>query len=122
MEVYCTGDSSFSHYLKHIQSLPRFKPLYRCIKYYLYQNQLTTTSLMNCLIPLSVVYILTVVATEEEKKYLGQLFLRYLQFFSSHDNLYSNSFSFYQFCRKIEEQCHISLDLNTIESSRLITV
>lgn len=79
---------------------------------------------MNCLIPLSIVYILTVIATEEEKKYLGQLYMRYLQYFSNHDTLFtqSNSYSFCQFCRSIEEQCHIALDFDSIASQRLINV
>ena len=116
-------DSSFSHYIKHLQTTPKFKSLFYCIKYYLIQMQQTRYP-MNILIPLSTVYLLTVIATEDQKQYLGQLFLKYLEYFGDATHLQesANSFSFIHFCKSICSECHLHLNLSTQFTHRLLSV
>ena len=78
---------------------------------------------MHIVIPLSVVYVLTVVAQQEEKQYIGRLFLKYLEYFGNEDHFHeSEPYSFMRFYSDICKQCHLSTALLSADINRVLLV
>lgn len=123
LQIGMNETDSFTQYVKHIQTLPKLKSLFACVKYYLIQNQQTSSN-MSCIILLTVVYLLTVIATEDQKQYLGRLFMAYMEFFGNDQHFHDqpNYFSFPRFCQSICDQCHITIDITSNQMNQSLRV
>ena len=103
-----------------------FYPLYCVIKYYLAQNKVDGDDKYNCLIPLTVLYCLTVLKEDDASCVVGDLLQVYLQFFGNDGNLTpshaKSEYTFLDYCDTVLRETHISLDLSTSVSIRYLHV
>ena len=120
------GDDAFSRFLKDQKQLIPFHPLYSVIKYYLTQNRVESDDKYSCLIPLSVLYCLTILRHDDAVCLLGDLFQTYLQFFGNDGHMTpsrgKNEYTFLDYCSLALRETHISLDLKTSVSIRYLHV
>lgn len=120
------GDDAFSRFLKDRKQLIHFHPLCSVIKYYLTQNRVEGDDRYSCLIPLSVLFCLTVLRHDDAACSLGDLLQAYLQFFGNDGNLTpsrgKSEYSFLDYCNTALRETHISLDLKTSASIRCLHV
>lgn len=126
VSVETEGDDAFSRFLKERKQLIHFHPLCSVIKYYLTQNRVEGDDRFSCLIPLSVLYCLTVLRHDDAACSLGDLLQAYLQFFGNDGNLTpsrgNSEYSFLDYCNTALRETHISLDLKTSVSIRYLHV
>lgn len=126
VSVETEGDDAFSRFLKERKQLIHFHPLCSVVKYYLMQNRVEGDDRFSCLIPLSVLFCLTVLRHDDAACSLGDLLQVYLQFFGNDGNLTpsrgKSEYSFLDYCNTALRETHISLDLKTSASIRYLHV